>query len=148
MFHPALAAVIVFIIILLPFIIIAYLVSKKRLLASFYTIAPERLKSTLVDLLKERGYKFVEKENRFHVEKGSFTAIDLFIEEDIDGVNLWYRSSGTALAWILIFIGIFFFGILALIIGIISEINSRDFAEKELLTALKDLKIWQYSKNF
>ena len=81
MFHPALAAVIVFIVILLPFIIIAYLVSKKRLLASFYTITPERLKSTLVDLLKERGYKFVEKKNRFHVERGSFTAIDLFIDE-------------------------------------------------------------------
>lgn len=62
MMDPALLkAITVPVIILSPLLLIAYLVNKKRVLASFQTVPLIKVRSTVIDLLKDKGYRFVEK---------------------------------------------------------------------------------------
>ena len=114
-----------------------YFTSKKHLLDTFPNEEVSAFRNKAVNMFQNEGYKVREKGEKVIIEKGSLTSAGLYFKQNGLQVDVYRFSTATALAWILIAFGIVLMGIVTLIIAVISESNSVNFAEDTLRPLLK-----------
>jgi hypothetical protein len=128
---------VVLVIFIIAFIFIIIILSKKYLLDSFPNKDASSLRQDAIRKFNNEGFRIKNKGKKLYVEKGTLTATTLYFEQKGNQVDIYRANTATPAAWILIIVGALFFIVLALIIGIISDNNSKDFAEKTILPLLK-----------
>lgn len=125
---------------LISVVVLVILVSKKYKLATFPNRNLTYFQQNALGLLGNKGYKVVDKKKGFHIEKGPFTAAGIIFEQNGSDVVVYRYSSSTNITLILEIIGFIILGILTIIVGIISEYNSINFAKKEIKPLLEGKK--------
>lgn len=128
----------IIIVLVIGVILIYYISSKKYLLASFPNKEVNSFRNESIQKFAEQGFKIDDKGDKLHLENGTMTAADLIFAQNGNQVEIYRQNSATVVAWILIIVGAIFFLILALIIGIISDSNSKNFAENTILPLLQE----------
>ena len=128
------------------FIIALYIFEKKELLISFPGKNKEPLKENIVDLMRKKGLKARKIGTGICVEKYSIltlTSANLYLKQDGKQVKVYGGCNVSIFGWILLFALFFWwsFGIATIIVAIILDFNSKNFAQKTLLPILKELKI-------
>jgi len=117
-------------------ILIIIIASKKHLM----TVVPNReinsFRMEALQKFRNKDFKIKEKGDKIYIEKGTFTATNIFLIQKNDKIEIYRQNSATTITWILVVVGAFFFLILALVVGIISDSNSKNFAENEILPLL------------
>lgn len=128
----------IIIVLIIAVILIFYIVSKKYLLGTFPNKEVNSFRNEAIQKFTQQEFKIDDKGDKLHLENGTLTATNLFFSQNGNQVDVYRQNSATAIAWILIIIGAFFFLIAALIIGIISDSNSKNFAENTILPLLEE----------
>jgi len=122
----------------LTIILIIYSTSKKYLIDIFQNEEVSNFRQKTINILCEQSYKIKEKKEKIYVESGSLTATSLYFKQKDNNIEFYRTNTATPTAWILFVIGIFTALIVSIIIGILSETNSKNFAEKTILPLLKN----------
>jgi hypothetical protein len=106
-----------------------YVSCKKYFLEVFPNEDVNSFRQKLTQLFLNKKWNVEEKKGRIHVESGSFTAVDLHFKQNGQNVEIYYVSSATGFAWVLIILGIFLLTILTIIVALVADSNSRSFAK-------------------
>ncbi len=132
---------------LIAVIVVIILISKKYKLATFSNRDLTYFEQNALTTFRNSGYKIVDKKKGYHIEKGPFTSTGIIFEQNGSDVVVYRYSSSTNITLILIVVGIFTFGLLAIVVGIFSEYNTNKFAKKEIKPLLERKKSGQLCKN-
>ena len=128
----------IFLLLAFAILIIAYSVYKKYLIGVFPNETVDSFRQKAIQKFQEQGYKVNEKGEKLYVEKGTFTATGLYFKQNDQQVDMYRTNTATPIAWVVFIIGAIFFVIGAIIVGFISESNSKSFAEETILPLLKN----------
>jgi len=125
------------------FIVIVILLVKKYELIVIPNENVENFKNTSKKIFTKQEYKVEERKKYLYVESSSFTATKLFFKQDGANIIVHRASSSTPTADIIMVAGVLISGLIVpLIISIIIEIKSKNFAKEEIHNLLKDYKKW------
>ena len=130
---------------------LVYISCKKYFLEVFPNQNIDSFKQRLIQLFYEKGWNVEVKKGRVHVESGSFTAVDLHFKQNGPNVEIYYVSSATILTWALMIIGIFVLTIMTIIVALVADSNSRNFANdiiRPLLLKIKERGLAGVSYDF
>jgi len=120
------------------FIIIIKIGKREKILCTFKGRSEISIKNEIIKKLNSNNYEITEKENgNIFVKKDFFTAVNLIIKQNGANVDLFYIHSNTTSFLIVFVILIFTFWILAIVLAIIADSNSKSFRENELINLLK-----------
>lgn len=118
---------------------IAYISYKKHLLCTFQNEKIDYFRSKILQLLLDEGYSVEEKKGMLHIQKNYFTCVDLHFKQNAAQLEVYWVSSTTTLAWALIILGWITIGILTIIVALLSDFFSRDFAKDTIYQLLKKM---------
>ena len=130
----------IFLLLAFAILIIAYSVYKKYLLCVFPNEELNSFRQNAIKTFQEQGFIVIDKGEKLYVEKGTFTATGLYFKQNGNQVDVYRTNTATTLAWIAFIIGAIFFVIGAIIVGYISESNSKSFAEETIVPLLKNIR--------
>ena len=120
-------------------IILLYISSNKRyLIGEFQNTEIHSFQENVIQTLKEQGYHLKIKNEKIYIEKGILTATRLIFQQDNQQVNVYRTNAATITAWILFILGVLLFILGAIVVGYISENNSKKFAEEEIIPLLNN----------
>lgn len=126
-----------FLLVVFVILIIFYSVYKRYLIGEFLNEELNSFRQNAIKIFNQQGYKVDDKGEKLYVEKRTFTATGLYFKQNGNQVDVYRTNTATPVAWIVFIIAAFFFLIGAIIVGFISESNSKSFAEEEILPLLK-----------
>jgi hypothetical protein len=130
----------IFLLLAFSILIIAYSVYKKYILCVFPNEELKSFRQNAINKIQEQGYKINDKGEKLYVEKGTFTATGLYFKQNGNQVDVYRTNTATTVAWIAFILGAIFFLIGAIIVGFISESNSKSFAEETIRPLLNNIR--------
>jgi hypothetical protein len=119
--------------------VVAVLFLRKKLFIVYQNETEENIKQKITKILQEKNYNFKVKGKKIHIESSRFKALNLYFKQTENEVKVFREVSESPSGAIYILIGVFLFGIVALILSQLSDVKSRELAN-ELHPILQVLK--------
>ena len=105
--------------------------TRKHLFIVYQNENEEDIRQKIVKILQDNNYKI-------HVESSRFKALNLRFKQAGNDVKIFKEISESSSGAVLIIIGMFLFGIIALILSQLSDLKSKELG-REIYPLLKDL---------
>lgn len=97
----------------------------------------EMVKQKIIEKLRNKNYILKVKDKKIHVEVSRFKALNLHFKQTDNDVKVFRENSESPSGMILIIIGVFLFGIIALILSQLSDVKSKALS-RELYSLLQE----------